>query len=232
MKSLSPRERLIVALDFPTGPEALRVVDDLVGEIAMFKIGLQLYTAEGPKIVGAVSETGSKIFLDLKFYDIPNTVAGAVASAAALGVQMLTVHLNGGRAMLEAAMASKTSALSLLGVTVLTSADETTLRETGINSCVDEQVQRLAGLGAAVGIDGVIASPHEIVTLRERFGEQLKIVVPGVRPRWAAPGDQKRFATPREAVGNGADFLVIGRPITEHANPREAVQRILEEISA
>jgi orotidine-5'-phosphate decarboxylase len=232
MKSLSARERLIVALDFPTGAEALRMVEELVDEIDMFKIGLQLYSAAGPKIALAVSETGAKIFLDLKFYDIPNTVAGAVAAAATLGVQMLTVHLSGGRAMLEAAVASKTPTLSLLGVTVLTSADETTLRETGVNARVGEQVQRLADLGAVIGIDGVIASPHEIKTLRERFGEKLKIVVPGVRPSWAAPGDQKRFATPREAVLDGADYLVIGRPITTHASPREAVQRILDEISA
>jgi orotidine-5'-phosphate decarboxylase len=208
------------------------MVEELAGEIDIFKIGLQLYTAEGPKIVLTVSETGAKIFLDLKFYDIPNTVAGAVAAAGALGVQMLTVHLSGGRAMLEAAVASKTPTLSLLGVTVLTSADETTLRETGVNSRVGEQVQRLADLGAAGGIDGVIASPHEIKTLRGRFGEKLKIVVPGLRPSWAAPGDQKRFATPREAMCDGADYLVIGRPITAHANPREAVHRILDEISA
>ena len=131
MKSLSPRERLIVALDFPTSAEALRMVEQLSGEIDTFKIGLQLYTAAGPKVVLAVMETGAKIFLDLKLHDIPNTVAGAVAAAAALGVQMLTVHLSGGRAMLEAAVASRTPDLSLLGVTVLTSTEETTLRETG-----------------------------------------------------------------------------------------------------
>jgi orotidine-5'-phosphate decarboxylase len=177
-------------------------------------------------------ETGAKIFLDLKLHDIPNTVAGAVAAASALGVQMLTVHLSGGRAMLEAAVASRTPDLSLLGVTVLTSTEETTLRETGIVSSIDEQVQRLAELGVAVGIDGVIASPHEIKTLRARFGHKLKIVSPGIRPAWAQPGDQKRFTTPKEALQNGADYIVIGRPITAHPDPREAVQRILEEISA
>ena len=208
------------------------MVEVLSGEIDTFKIGLQLYTAGGPKIVLAVMETGAKIFLDLKLYDIPNTVAGAVAAAAALGVRMLTVHLSAGRAMLEAAVASKTPDLSLLGVTVLTSAEETTLRETGVSSSIGEQVQRLADLGAAVGVDGVIASPHEIKTLRTRFGNKLKIVTPGVRPSWAAADDQKRFATPQEAVSDGADYLVIGRPITAHANPREAVRKILDEMCA
>jgi orotidine-5'-phosphate decarboxylase len=232
MNSLSPRHRLIVALDYPTSAEALRMVEQLSGEIETFKIGLQLYTAAGPKVVLAVMETGAKIFLDLKLHDIPNTVAGAVAAASALGVQMLTVHLSGGRAMLEAAVASRTPDLSLLGVTVLTSTEETTLRETGISSSIDEQVQRLAELGVTVGIDGVIASPHEIKTLRARFGHKLTIVSPGIRPSWAQPGDQKRFTTPKEALQNGADYVVIGRPITAHPDPREAVQRILEEISA
>ena len=208
------------------------MVEVLSGEIDTFKIGLQLYTTGGPKIVLAVMETGAKIFLDLKLYDIPNTVAGAVAAAAALGVRMLTVHLSAGRAMLEAAVASKTPDLSLLGVTVLTSAEETTLRETGVSSSIGEQVQRLADLGAAVGVDGVIASPHEIKKLRTRFGNKLKIVTPGVRPSWAAADDQKRFATPQEAVSDGADYLVIGRPITAHANPREAVRKILDEMCA
>lgn len=188
MNSLSPRERLIVALDFPTEAEALRMVEELGGAVDTFKIGLQLYTAVGPGIVVAVMETGAKIFLDLKLYDIPNTAAGAVTAAAALEVRMLTVHLSGGRAMLEAAVASRTADLSLLGVTVLTSADETTLRETGVHSSIDEQVQRLADIGAAVGIDGVIASPHEIKILRARFGQKLKIVTPGVRPTWADRG--------------------------------------------
>lgn len=208
------------------------MVEQLSGEIDTFKIGLQLYTAAGPKVVLAVMETGAKIFLDLKLHDIPNTVAGAVAAASALGVQMLTVHLSGGRAMLEAAVASRTPDLSLLGVTVLTSTEETTLRETGIISSIVEQVQRLAELGVAVGIDGVIASPHEIKILRARFGHKLKIVSPGIRPTWAQPGDQKRFTTPKEALQNGADYIVIGRPITAHPDPREAVQRILDEISA
>ncbi len=232
MKSLSPRERLIVALDFPTAAEALRTVEQLSSEVGIFKIGLQLYTAEGPAIVRAVMKTGAKVFLDLKLCDIPNTVTGAVAAAASLGAQMLTVHLSGGRAMLEAAAAAKTANLLLLGVTVLTSANEETLREVGIDSSVEKQVQRLADLAAAAGMDGVVASPHEIKMLRARFGDKLKIVTPGVRPGWSEPGDQKRFSTPKEALQNGADYLVIGRPITANSNPREAAQKILAEISA
>jgi orotidine-5'-phosphate decarboxylase len=231
MKSHSPRNALIVALDFSTEAEALRIVEQLAGEIDFFKIGLQLYTAAGPGIVGAVMETGAKIFLDLKLHDIPNTVAGAVAVAGAMGVQMLTVHLSGGRAMVEAAVAAKTPELVLLGVTVLTSADEANLREIGISSSIDKQVQLLADFGVEAGINGLVASPHEIKMLRSRFGDKIKIITPGVRPSWSESGDQKRFMTPDEALRNGADYLVIGRPVTEHKNPREAVRRILDEIS-
>jgi orotidine-5'-phosphate decarboxylase len=225
-------DKLIVALDVSSKAEALGLVEQLREQISFFKIGLQLYTVAGPEMVREIIRQDAGVFLDLKLHDIPNTVGRAVAAASELGVQMLTVHLSGGRAMLEAAVASRTANLSLLGVTVLTSVDETTLRETGVNSSIGEQVLRLANLGAAAGIDGVIASPHEIKTLRARFGQKLKIVTPGVRPGWAAPGDQKRFATPEEAVRDGADYLVIGRPITADTNPREAVRRILDEISA
>ncbi len=225
-------DKIIVALDVSTEREALDLVEQLRGEISIFKIGLQLYTAAGPNVVREIVARNASVFLDLKLHDIPNTVAGAVAAASELGVQMLTVHLSGGRAMLEAAIAAKTADLLLLGVTVLTSADESTLREVGVNSSVEEQVMRLAELGAATGIDGVVASPHEIKALRTRLGNKPKIVTPGVRPSWAAPGDQRRFATPKEAIQSGADYLVIGRPITAHANPREAVEKILEEISA
>ena len=178
----------------------------------------------------AVLETGAKVWLDLKLYDIPNTVGRAVESANSLGVQMLTIHLSGGAAMIRAATAARTGAMSILGVTVLTSATEETLREIGIGGKMEDQVLRLAKLGAANGIDGIVASPHEIKTLRAACGDQIKILVQGIRPSWAEAGDQKRVMTPREALEAGADYIGVGRPITAHQNPREAVERILDEL--
>lgn len=235
MKSPSPtvstRDRLIVALDFPTQAKALALVSVLSGAVSIYKIGLQLYTAAGPEIVRAVAAAGARIFLDLKLHDIPNTVAKAVAAAGELGVQMLTVHLSGGRAMLEAAVEVRPPHLALLGVTVLTSATEETLRETGVDSGLDEQVIRLGELGKKSGIDGLITSPHEVRLLRERLGPEITLVTPGVRPTWAAANDQKRFTTPQEALESGADYLVIGRPITAAPDPRGAMERLLEEIA-
>ena len=179
----------------------------------------------------AVLATGAKVWLDLKLYDIPNTVARAVESASTLGVQMLTIHLSGGSEMIHAAIAARANDMLLLGVTVLTSSTEPTLREIGITGTVEDQVLLLASLGAEAGIDGVVASPHEIKVLRREFGDRIKIAVQGIRPSWAEPGDQKRFLTPREAFEAGADYIGIGRPITAHARPREAVARILEELS-
>ena len=222
-------DRIIVALDLPTKKEALEVVEKLDGQISFFKIGLQLYTAEGPEIVRAVSSTGSKVFLDLKLHDIPNTVARTVESAGRLGAQMLTIHLSGGSEMVHAATGARVNNMLLLGVTVLTSANEETLREIGIQDKVDDQVLRLARLGIEAGIDGVVASSHEIKPLRREFGDKLKIVVPGIRPSWSEPGDQKRTMTPCEALEAGADYLVIGRPIIAHPNPNEAVAKILDE---
>ena len=228
---ISPRDRLILALDFPTKAEALALVSSLSGAVSTYKIGLQLYTAEGPEIIRAVAATGANIFLDLKLHDIPSTVAKAVAAAGELGVQMLTVHLSGGRAMLSAAMEAKPANLFLLGVTVLTSATPETLSETGVNSGVAEQVLRLAELGHKTGIDGLISSPHEAKTLRKRFGDEMKLITPGVRPSWAAAHDQKRFATPDAALKSGADYLVVGRPITGDSDPRAAIDRLLAEIA-
>src|SRR5207245_2344799 len=221
-------DKIIVALDVATKAQALALVEQLRDKISFFKIGLQLYTAEGPEIVRAVLATGVKVFLDLKLHDIPDTVARAVESASSLGVQMLTIHLSGGAEMIQAATARK-GKMSLLGVTVLTSANDQTLRETGISDTLDKQVVRLAKLGIESGIDGIVASPHEIKSLRAEFGDKIKIVVPGIRPSWSEPGDQKRFMTPPQAIKAGADYLVIGRPITAHKNPREAVERILRE---
>src|SRR5881227_3573421 len=223
-------DKIIVALDVATKEKALELVEQLRGEISFFKIGLQLYTAEGPEIVRAVLSTGAKVWLDLKLYDIPNTVARAVESASHLGVHMLTIHLSGGSEMVRAATAARANNMLLLGVTVLTSSTEQTLREIGIDSKVDDQVLRLAKLGVEAGIDGVVASPHEIKSLRREFGDKIKIVVPGIRPSWAEPGDQKRFMTPREALEAGADYLVIGRPIIAHPDPNEAAAKILQDL--
>src|SRR4051812_22269693 len=170
-------DKIIVALDVATKEKALGLVEHLQSQISFFKIGLQLYTAEGPEVVRAVLATGVKVWLDLKLYDIPNTVARAVESASTLGVQMLTIHLSGGSEMIRAATAARTTDMLLLGVTVLTSSTEQTLREIGITGAVDDQVIRLAKLGAAAGIDGVVASPHEIKILRREFGERIKIAV-------------------------------------------------------
>ncbi len=225
------QEKIIVALDVPTKEKALALVKQLRDQISFFKIGLQLYTAEGPEIVRAVLATGAKVWLDIKLHDIPNTVGRAVESASRLGVHMLTIHLSGGGEMIRAAIAARANDMLLLGVTVLTSATEQTLREVGIPGTVEDEVLRLAKLGVEAGIDGVVASPHEIRKLRAEFGNKIKIAVQGIRPTWAAPGDQKRFMTPRMALEAGADYIGIGRPITAHQQPSEAVAKILQELS-
>ncbi|HEU5312209.1 MAG TPA: orotidine-5'-phosphate decarboxylase [Candidatus Udaeobacter sp.] len=224
-------DKIIVALDVPTKRHALELVEKLRDQISFFKIGLQLYTAEGPEVVQAVLSTGSKVWLDLKLHDIPNTVARAVESANRLGVQMLTIHLSGGSEMIRAATSARANNMLLLGVTVLTSSTEETLREIGIAGSMDDQVLRLAKLGVKAEIDGVVASPNEIKTLRREFDDKTKIVVPGIRPSWSEPGDQRRTMTPGEALEAGADYLVIGRPITAHQDPREAVGKILDEFA-
>jgi orotidine-5'-phosphate decarboxylase len=224
-------EKIIVALDVPTKRDALGLVEKLREKISFFKIGLQLYTAEGPEMVRAVLASGAKVWLDLKLHDIPNTVGRAVESAADLGVQLLTIHLLGGGEMIRAATSAKKGKMSIVGVTVLTSSTDETLREIGISDKAGDQVLRLAKLGVENGIDGVVASPHEIKRLRGEFGDKIKIAVQGIRPTWAKADDQKRFMTPRAALEAGADFIGIGRPITKDPNPREAVEKILSEIN-
>jgi orotidine-5'-phosphate decarboxylase len=221
-------EKIIVALDVSSQKQAMELVTKLYSNVAMFKVGLQLYTAAGAGIVGGISFC-SRVFLDLKLHDIPNTVANATAAAAARGVEMLTIHLAGGAEMIQAAVDRKDK-MELVGVTVLTSSNEQTLHETGISDNVDKQVLRLAKLGVENEVDGIVASPREIRMLRAEFGDKIKIIVPGIRPSWADAGDQKRTLTPREALEAGADYLVIGRPIVAHKNPCEAVEKILAEI--
>jgi orotidine-5'-phosphate decarboxylase len=224
-------EKIIVALDVPTQVEARDLIGLLAGEVGAFKIGLQRYTADGPELVRAASKFGP-VFLDLKLHDIPNTVAKAVESADQLGVRMLTLHLSGGREMIRAAVAARKSKMLLLGVTVLTSSNDAMLEEMGVSFTMSDQVLRLARLGVANGIDGLVASPREARMLRQEFGDRIKIVTPGIRPVGSETGDQKRVASPREAVEAGADYLVIGRPITGAADPKAAVRSIVAELSA
>ncbi len=230
------KDKIILPLDVPDEASALRLVESLAGTLSFYKVGLELFTRCGPGVIARIKNAapGGRIFLDLKLHDIPNTVAGAVRAAAALDVEFLTVHLCGGAAMLRAAAAEAGSKLRLLGVSVLTSSDEQTLHETGVAGGVAEQVLRLAALGAAGGLRGVVASPHEIAVLRSRFGADLTIVVPGVRllSAAAAPDDQRRVMTPRQALDAGADYLVIGRPITAQPNPRAAAEQIIREMTA
>ncbi|MFZ4682954.1 MAG: orotidine-5'-phosphate decarboxylase, partial [Terrimicrobiaceae bacterium] len=202
------------------------------GDAALWvKIGLQLFTAEGTDIVRAMKDRGYKVFLDLKFHDIPNTAREAVHSAVKLGADMTTIHLSGGQLMIrEAVEAAADSPLLVLGVTVLTSFDEAELRGIGVNKTPAEQVENLVALGTSVGLRGVVCSPHEISILRARFGSDLTVVTPGVRPAGAAANDQQRVMTPADAIKAGASYLVIGRPITGAASPREAVLKILQEV--
>jgi orotidine-5'-phosphate decarboxylase len=232
LKNITPQDQIIVALDFPSDLEALRLVDRLGDSVRFYKIGLQLFTKCGPSIVERVKASGAKVFLDLKFHDIPNTVKHSVASACALGADMTTIHMGGGAKMIRAAAEGLDGSPTLvLGVTVLTSSNRETLREVAVESEVPDQVLRLAKLGVENGLRGVVASPLEITMLRQALGDRLTIVTPGVRPAWAEANDQQRTMTPGEAVRSGADYLVIGRPITAHSDPAEAAKKIIDEIT-
>jgi orotidine-5'-phosphate decarboxylase len=230
-----PQDKIIIALDVPDTDGALRLLDSLGEPPVLCKIGLELFTSQGPSVVKAVQARGSQVFLDLKFHDIPNTVAHAVKSAAGLGVAMTTLHASGGPVMLEAAakaaQESGGSDLLLLAVTVLTSMDSAQLGSTGISVEPKDQVLRLAKLASSAGIGGIVCSPLEVTAIRGSLGNHLRIVTPGVRPTWAAAGDQKRVMTPSEAVAAGSDWLVIGRPITAADNPSKAYAKIVAELS-
>lgn len=232
----SLKDRLIVALDVADRTSALRLVEQLQGLVGMFKVGLELYTACGPALVSEIIDAGERVFLDLKFHDIPNTTAGAARAAARLGVSLFNLHALGGAEMMRAA-AQAISELdprpALLGVTVLTSMNKGDLSEVGVVSEVEDEVLRLAALAHNSGLDGVVASPREIRLIRERVSsERFIILTPGIRPAWSESGDQKRISTPAAALRDGADFIVIGRAITASPDPRAAAQRILEEIDS
>ncbi|HET8646994.1 MAG TPA: orotidine-5'-phosphate decarboxylase [Vicinamibacteria bacterium] len=232
MAALKPQERIIVALDVSSAEEARALVDRLSGRVGMFKIGSQLFTAAGPGFVRELAGRGEKVFLDLKFHDIPNTVAGAVSAACQLGVSLLDVHALGGRAMLEAAVgALPAMGARLLAVTILTSMDEGGHGEVGLNGHVADSVRRLAQLARETRLDGVVASPHEVALVRAACGPDFLIVTPGIRPAGAARGDQARAATPRAALDAGADLLVIGRPISGAPDPVRAAEELAAEIA-
>ena len=225
--------RLIVALDYPDAQAALDLVDRLEGATRWFKVGLELYVAEGNALIAELQRRGYSIFLDLKSHDIPNTVASAVKSAARLGVQMLTIHAAGGPAMVAAAAeaAGETGPI-LLGVTVLTSMDDAQLAATGIPGSSAAQVETLARMAYVNGVQGFVCSPVEVGNLRSQLGSKPVLVIPGIRPEGAATGDQRRVATPGAAIAAGASYLVVGRPITRAANPGAAARSILTEIQA
>lgn len=230
--------RLIVALDVDRASEARRLADSLRGSVGAFKIGSRLFTAEGPGFVRELTSRGDRVFLDLKFHDIPNTVAGAVQAATRLGVWMVNVHAAGGRDMMLAAReaAGETSAHAgvdrplVIAVTVLTSLSAESLREAGVGEPPLAQVARLARLAKESGLDGVVASPLEIGAVRQACGEDFQIVTPGIRGAQDAKGDQTRTLSPREAVASGASYIVVGRPIIAAPDPRGAAEAVVREL--
>jgi orotidine-5'-phosphate decarboxylase len=229
-----PRQRLIVALDVPSAAAAQNIVAAVGDSAFCYKVGMQLYTAEGPRIVRDLVASGRRVFLDLKYHDIPNTVAAAVREAAGLGVSMLTIHASGGGKMMRAATEAARSlngSLMVLAVTVLTSLDDNDLDKLGIHGRVQDQVLRLAALALANGCGGVVASAQEASELRSELESDFAIVTPGVRPPGAEPGDQARVVTPAEAIAAGATHIVVGRPITSAADPASEARAILGQIS-
>jgi len=225
------RERLIVALDVSSAKAAQALMRQIGDAAVFYKVGLQLFTAEGPGFVAELARSGRKVFLDLKLHDIPNTVAHAVQSASRLGISMLTVHASGGAEMLKAAVEASGPRLNILAVTVLTSLNDQQLQEIGVAGRTTDQVLRLAALAQTAGCRGVVASPQEVRHLRQAFGGGLVIVSPGIRPAGADKNDQQRIATPREAIRAGASHLVVGRPITDANDPAQAVEAILAEMT-
>lgn len=231
-------DKLIVALDVPNIKEAERLVKTLSPVVKIFKVGKELFTAAGPEAIEMVHGYKAKVFLDLKFHDIPNTVGSACEIATAQGVFMLNVHASGGKPMLfkavqcvhQTAQRLKIKPPIVLGVTILTSLTDLDLKEIGYKNKVKTEVELLANLAQQSGLDGVVSSPHEIELIRKQNGMNFVIVTPGVRPVWAAQGDQKRVMTPKEAIKKGANYIVVGRPITQASVPLEAARKVVEEM--
>ncbi len=234
LRGSDPRQKLIVALDVSTAAAAQKIVATVGDSALTYKVGMQLYTAEGPQVVRDLVASGRRVFLDLKYHDIPNTVASAVHEAAQLGVSMLSVHSSGSGKMLRAAVDAARATnptLIVLGVTVLTSLDENDLEKIGLRGTVRDEVLRLATLALANGCRGIVASAREASTLRTELGDKFAIVTPGVRPAGTGHGDQVRVVTPAEAIAAGASHIVVGRPITEAADPAAEARAILGQIS-
>ncbi|HUF04435.1 MAG TPA: orotidine-5'-phosphate decarboxylase [Aridibacter sp.] len=234
------KSRLIVALDVSTAAEALKAVSELREEVGAFKVGLQLFTSEGASLVQNLAGSGIDVFLDVKYYDIPNTVAGAASEAAKMGVWMFNVHASGGSEMMRAALEAANEVCDkgslrlpkIIGVTVLTSSDRQTLKETGIEKTVEERVLQLAELTAKCGLHGVVASPFETSMIRGSIGDpKFEIVTPGIRPSNATHDDQKRVMTPAQAANAGSDYLVVGRPIIGAEDRVEAARQIVQEMT-
>ena len=224
------RERLIVALDVSSASEAQKLVSRIGDAAGIYKVGLQLFTAEGPGIVRDLVSSGRRVFLDLKLHDIPTTVALAVKSAAELHVDMLTIHASGGAAMLRAATEASAGRINLLAVTVLTSLSDEDMQEIGVAGRVSDQVLRMASLAKSAGCQGIVTSPREALMVRKALGEGFAIVTPGIRPAGAETNDQQRTATPAQAISNGVSHIVVGRPITHAPDPAKAAQAIISEM--
>ncbi len=237
--AILPKDRLVIALDLDNDREALALVDELRDAVGMFKVGHQLFTAYGPDIVRRITGKGARVFLDLKYHDIPNTVASASAEAVKLGVSIFNVHALGGLDMMKAAVAAAHAAADkqdlprplVLAVTILTSMDEGALRrDLKINRSLRREVAHLAELAQRAGMSGVVASPQEITMLRKAVRGPFVILTPGVRPAWSGKDDQKRVMTPGEAIASGADYIVVGRPVLNAADRRAAVEMIVREL--
>jgi len=235
------KDRIVVALDTPDLAQAKKLVKILAGDLSFFKVGKELFISCGPQIIEMIKGEGGKVFLDLKLHDIPNTVSNAASVITKFGVDIFNVHASGGAAMMKKCVevvnreAQEKGIVppKILGVTVLTSLnDEIVKQELKWENNAAEQVILLAGLSQRAGLDGVVCSAQEITAIRETAGKDFIILTPGIRPEWAATDDQKRVLTPRRAFDLGADYIVIGRPITQHKDPKEAVQKILEEVLA
>lgn len=237
---MAQNNRIIFALDVGDMDSAKNWVKMLKGHVWWFKVGLELFTAVGPDVVTLIKDNGIRCFLDLKFHDIPNTVAGAVRSVARTGADMMTIHLSGGRAMVKAALkAAQDESIKLeierpniVGVSVLTSLSGDDLHEIGIDKSPGEHAAHLARFASSCGLDGLVCSAEDLPHVRHEVPKTLTLITPGIRPAWSAKGDQKRIATPSSALKAGADLLVIGRPISESTNPVQAVEKIISEMES
>ncbi len=234
------KDRIIFALDVGDLASAEKWVSKLGTSVGWFKVGMELFTAAGPDVVKLITSSGIRCFLDLKFHDIPNTVAGAVRSATRLKAEMMTIHISGGKEMIKAAMKAadeESASLNLprpkiIGVSVLTSLGQDDLPNLGINRSIKDQVSDLVDLACGTGIDGIVCSPADLPFVRPRVPGDFLIITPGIRPQWSETGDQKRIATPKSAILDGASLMVIGRPISHASDPLAAIERIIEEIES